>query len=110
MKAKFHKIRNVEKSVCTCEQKIAYNYAFSNYINFGDDYDNAKSEAEKRKIIIKCLNFNSDSLSRDEKIKCKYSIETIESILKNNLENYLNAKKHIYSSYEEVGKMFLVDL
>ena len=45
-----------------------------------------------------------------KKIKCKYNIETIESILKNNLENYLNAKKHIYSSYEEIGKMFLVDL
>lgn len=25
---KMHKIRNVDKSVCTAEQKIAYNYAF----------------------------------------------------------------------------------
>lgn len=25
---KMHKIRNIDKSVCTAEQKIAYNYAF----------------------------------------------------------------------------------
>ena len=28
---KYHKIPKVEKSVCTAEQKIAYNYAFSWY-------------------------------------------------------------------------------
>lgn len=28
MKLKTHKIRNVKKAVCTCEQMIAYNYAF----------------------------------------------------------------------------------
>ena len=34
MKLKCRKIRGVEKSICTAEQKIAYNFAFS-YVEIG---------------------------------------------------------------------------
>lgn len=47
---KMHKIKNIEKSICTCEQKIAYNYAFSfrqqlEKIYRSDNAQSVKSEA-----------------------------------------------------------------
>lgn len=55
---KMHKIRNVDKSVCTCEQKIAYNYAFNwrtqlEKIYMSDCAQFVKSDAYQE-IIFSC--------------------------------------------------------
>lgn len=95
-KMKFHKIRGIEKSICTAEQKIAYNYAFSDYVWV------TKSNMELRQYLDNV----ASRIKADEKIMNKYDIDAIIHCLRNGFVNYCKAKYHILPSYEEIGKMF----
>lgn len=93
---KFHKIRGIEKSVCTAEQKIAYNYAH-------DDYDWViRSGMELWEYL--------DSVTRrirdNEEIMKKYDIDAIIHCLRQGFVNFCKAKYHILTSYKEIGQMF----
>lgn len=103
---KYHKIKNVEKSVCTCEQKIAYNVAFSNYDLFQKQYKAQVVQIHKSDIAFEFVNFCMRQIMRNESIAKKYNIDAIQCALNAGAENYLSAKYHILSSYEEIGKMF----
>ena len=93
---KFHKIRGIEKSVCTAEQKIAYNYAFA-------DYEWAmKSDMELWQYLDKVAN----RIKANEKIMKKYDIDAIIHCLRQGFINFCKSKYHILTSYEEIGKMF----
>lgn len=102
---KMHKIYGVDKNICTAEQKIAYNYAFSHrtwleMIYKSDNTEVVKSEAYQDVIslVAKCL--------KDNGTDKKYNIDAIIHCLRNGIENYM--KQHsILNSYEEIGKTFV---
>lgn len=105
---KYHKIRNVPLHVCTCEQKIAYNIAFSEYDRFKNEYFYAKEncvfESEIASFLAKARDYmiHYYQLSYPDS---KYDIDAISSALYNGLRNYIE-KPFIASSYEQIGKAF----
>lgn len=103
---KYHKIRNVEKSVCTCEQKIAYNFAFANYHSFAKQYKLQVCGIHRSEIAQEFVNFCMKSIRTYENICKKYDLDSIFCALNAGAENYLSGDRHIAASYEEVGKMF----
>ena len=73
---KMHKIYGVDKNICTAEQKIAYNYAFSHRnwlekIYKSDSTEAVKSEAYQDVIslVTKCI--------KDNGIDKKYNIKVL---------------------------------
>lgn len=85
-----HKIRNIDKSICNCEQKIAYNY-LSSY------YDMTKSDF---------LDFCQKSLARQKENQMKkYDIDLIYHYLLNSYNKYITAGHPILTSYEAIGEI-----
>lgn len=106
MTMKYHKIRGIDKSVCTCEQKIAYNVAFANYDLFANMYNAQVVQIHKTDIAFEFVEFCMRQIKRNESIVQKYNIDAIQCALNAGSENYLSANYHILLSYEEIGKMF----
>lgn len=93
---KFHKIIGVEKTVCTAEQKIAYNYAFQ-------DYDWAmRSDME----LWQYLESVTKRIKENAEIMRKYDIDSIIHCLRQGFINYCKSDTKILTSYAEIGKMF----
>ena len=90
---KYHKIRNVPLDVCTAEQKVAYNLAFSHH-DFVVKSGKFHSYAEAAQYIVKNLYHG------------KYDANAIFCALNAGLENYCKGKYHIMTSYAEIGAMF----
>lgn len=106
MKMKCKKIAGVEKSVCTCEQKIAYNYAFS----WVDTYKRRSKECttaiQKAEILQDIIDFIVKDISRREAMK-KYNIDAIIAAFRNGFLNYCN-NFFVASDYEKVGEVFFI--
>ena len=103
---KYHKIKNIDKNVCTCEQKLAYNYAQAYCYNFKKAYHKAVTQIQKTDIVIQCRDFIIKQLSYNDKLMKKYDIDSIFCALNSGLENYIKANCPIYASYEDIGNMF----
>ena len=104
LKMKVHKIRNVEKSECFAEQKIAYNYAFSwrsqlEQIEKADIPEFVKSE--KRQYIIDCVIRGI----KEQKIDKKYNIDAVIHCFRNGINEYLKGYS-ILTSYKDIGNIF----
>ena len=99
---KTHKISGIEKNVCTCEQKIAYNMAFSDY-----DCINNVTEKEGR---VAGLSFAYKM--RDNHIRkmiedgTRYNMDAVFCAYNAGIENYCGLKFHILTSYKEIGEAF----
>lgn len=95
---KYHKIRGVELSVCTSEQKIAYNLAFANYdiVIHSDRFANWADAAQW------IVNLYKSSYTYDQN---KFDIDAIFCALNAGLESYCK-KPFIASTYEEIGNAF----
>lgn len=76
-----HKITDVEKTVCTCEQMVAYNIC-QGFGKLGLGF---------------CLNLVSES---------KYNQAVSRDLITRHLSKYQAAGFPIFSSYKEVGEMF----
>lgn len=105
----YHKIRNVDKSVCTCEQKIAYNYAST----YADRYRQTwKKEAEnymafqREEFVHEAIAWCMKMMQNNKEIQRKYDVDLIQAALNAGMENYFNGKYGILGSYEEIGKTF----
>ena len=104
LKMKVHKIRNVEKSECFAEQKIAYNYAFSwrsqlEQIEKANIPEFVKSE--KRQHIINCVIRGI----KEQKIDKKYNIDAVIHCFRNGINEYLKGYS-ILTSYKDIGNIF----
>ena len=99
---KYHKIKNIPLTICTAEQKIAYNLACSNYRNYIDTYNKMPMQFQKDAIIHRAINDMIKLYGNNN----KYNIDAIASCLRAGFENYINGKYHILSSYEDIGRMF----
>lgn len=104
---KYHKIKNVPLETCTCEQKIAYNLAFSHYTIYIKSYNNAPFAFQKSTIIHRAVNDMIKHYKNSyDYVEGKYNIDAIFCALNAGLENYFNTKYKILSSYEDIGKIF----
>lgn len=85
-----HKIAGVDRSVCTCEQMQAYNYA-----SLFKDLNLSGAAAG-----VQLLTWKKDDRH--------YNWGAVAHLLCMYLDKYRAAKYHIFSSYEAIGKMFPV--
>lgn len=87
-----HKIPGVDKSVCSCEQKLAYDYAL-------DFKGLSVSGAAAGKMLLEW-----------KKEDTRYNWAAVAHLLSLYLDKFRAAEYHILSSYEDVGKMFPVKI
>lgn len=109
---KYHKIRNVEKTVCAAEQMIAYNIAFRQHISYQSDFDQVNA-CDPEAAASYCEKLVNNGLARfrmapDYK-PGKFDEEAISYSLNAGLYGYL-LKPFIASSYETIGKAFPASL
>lgn len=106
MKLTYHKIRGVDKGVCTAEQKIAYNLAFRAHISYQDAFDRAASVSEicTKELVHEIIRLEIESAKCSESA-ARYNLDAIFAALNAGLEGYLR-KWFIATSYEEIGRAF----
>ena len=107
MKLKYHKIRNVDKFVCTAEQKLAYNIAWrisgDCRYNWHADASRAAIDAAEERAMADYL----DTWQRDHAdAAATYNTDAIFSALRAGLHDYLFGGCLIMSSYAQIGKAF----
>lgn len=106
MKMKCKKIAGVEKSICTCEQKIAYNYAFSWVEVYNRRCQECETEIQKNEVLQDIIDFIISDISRNETMK-KYNVDAIITAFRNGFTNYCK-NFFIASDYETIGKVFII--
>lgn len=106
MAIKYHKINGVEKSVCTQEQKIAYNIAFQIHINHGREWEKRDNycRAAQTEFLHNLIRMYLDNFKRNYP-NCRADIDGIFCALNAGLENYLN-KSFIATDYKRIGEAF----
>ena len=105
---KYHKIHNVEKSVCTAEQMIAYNIAFRLHISYADEFKkvNAVNQGEARADCVDLAREGLKWYRMSYSYKPgKYDEDAIFSALLAGLYDYL-AEFRIFANYEDIGIAF----
>lgn len=106
MKIKCRKINGVNKNVCTCEQKIAYNYAFS----WRDTYKRKSAECftaiQKDEVFHDIIDFVIRDVTQRPDMK-KYNVDAIIIAFTQGFMNYVD-NFFIASDYEKIGKVFCI--
>lgn len=113
MKLKYHKIRGVDKSVCTAEQKIAYNMAWRIYgdVRFAklwQQYDSGnvptflQDDWESKAIRDYLAIWRRDHAEA----AAKYNTDMIFCALRAGLHEYICHHGPIFTTYEEIGQAF----
>ena len=101
---KTHKIQGVEKDVCTAEQKIAYNMAFSDYPTIQRVLrDYCKDEAAA--IAYRLRDIHIEELKRQGS---RYNLDAVFCAYNAGIWDYVARDYHIIGSYEDIGKAFPV--
>lgn len=102
---KYHKLPGIDKAVCTCEQKIAYNLAFRAHINYWRDWDSVKGLDEvSRAWGVEAL-VEKIMLDYDVADVKKYDREAVKTSLSAGLAKYLD-RFFVAGSYEQIGRAF----
>lgn len=106
-KLKYKAIRGVDKTICTAEQKIAYNLAFRLHISYQDNYNVLDSGFAKSQAIVDMVNYAIKSYCHAcDYVPCMYNLDAIKAALHAGLQAYLDKNGPVAGSYEEIGKMF----
>ena len=90
----FKKIPNIDKEVCTAEQKIAYNFAFR------------YREFDGNKELFDLLQVVTAEIKGNEQITKRYDIDSIIHCLRNGYIEYRKNNPAILTDYETIGKVF----
>jgi hypothetical protein len=102
--SKQHKIRNVDKQVCTVEQMLVYNFAWSWKETIKRWYAKCKTEINKDEVETHFTKMCVDTFREYNK---NYNLDAIAHIFRYNIRKYVeNGTSGIAWSYEEVGRMF----
>jgi hypothetical protein len=104
---KCKKIKGIEKSVCTAEQKIAYNYAFQWY-DIGKKILNDENTTEANKS--ESMHYIEDCIIKSIKkyeIDKKYNIDAIMVAFRQGFKDYCK-NFFIANDYETIGKYFTI--
>jgi hypothetical protein len=102
---KYHGIGGVNKTVCTAEQKIAYNLAWSYKDLLIPKYNKAVWGFEKNIIIRDSVRYLTEQFSKNYP-GSKYDIDSIYCCLGAGLEEYYKNGGKILWSYEDIGSAF----
>ena len=103
---KGHKIKGVDRNVCTCEQKIAYNFAFMWYDTGRRILNSEGTDEEKEEEISTRIYKNVKNSLED--MRKKYDVELIMEVFKHGFKNYcLNF--FIANDYESIGNCFSLE-
>lgn len=99
-----HKIRGVDKAVCSAEQKIAYNIAW----RIAEDirYNWSAFSAEDERGAVE--DYRRAWLRDHPQEAQKYDTGAIFAALASGLHDYLTAGGRIMTSYAEIGRAFLI--
>lgn len=109
MKMKTHKIRGIDKSICTCEQKIAYNYAFMWHTQLKDIFNSDNIQIVKSEAYQQIINYVIRGIKEAE-IDRRYNIDAIIHSFRNGIEKYMKYNNSgIIGNYEDIGKIFLME-
>ena len=106
---KYHKIPRVDKSVCTAEQKIAYNYAETYCYEYRKTWKESAHKYfgfQRKEFIAEAVAWCMKLMKNNKKIVEKYDLDAIQSALNAGMENYFNGAYGILGSYEEIGETF----
>lgn len=106
MKMKCHKIPNIKKTVCTAEQKVAYNMAFMCHISFQDKYNACETEMQRCDLLSQMRDFHIRCLQAKEDEK-KWNYDAIFAALNSGLRKYME-HPFIASDYEKIGEYFKI--
>lgn len=104
MKLKCKKINGVNKHTCTCEQKIAYNYAFSCRDVYKRRVAECKTEIQKSEVFQDIIDFVIKDLSSRPEMS-KYNIDAVTIAFRQGFLNYVD-NFFIANSYEKIGNVF----
>ena len=108
MKMKYHKIKGLPLTVCTAEQKIAYNIAFRLHISYQETFNTIKTTSPFdvpfiiRELIERGLKEYQNSFDYKPN---QYNLDAIFSALYAGLEKYLTFP-FIAKDFEQIGKAF----
>jgi hypothetical protein len=108
MKLKCTKINNVDKAVCTAEQKIAYNYA-SSYVNMGkkilksDTPEFVKADALYQIEML----VTKDLLNKVKSDNYKFNIDAIVVAFRQGFRNFCE-NSFIAFDYATIGNCFKI--
>lgn len=104
---KTHKIPGVEKSVCTAEQKIAYNLTFANYYYHRDRFNNLPTEMAKSQAVNDLREHWLNLYRLGRSYTGKYNEDAIAVALNQGIRSYME-NPFIAGSYEEIGECFKI--
>lgn len=106
MKIKCRKISGVEKNICTCEQKIAYNYAFSWCDTYKRKVKECTTEIQKSEVFQNIIDIiTKDVLQRKDMEK--YNTDAIIISFRQGFIDYCN-NFFIASNYKKIGEVFKI--
>ena len=91
---KYHKIRGVDKSTCTAEQKIAYNMAWYIWNDCRYNWTDCRTRIDWSE--------QENAAIRDK--RC--DIDSIFCALRAGLHDYLTGSAHVFTSYQDIGTAF----
>lgn len=106
MKVKTTKIRNIDKSVCCAEQKIAYNIAFSWKDILTSNLKKCYTEIQKSELVHDVIRMALKNFKQTYGTD-KYNIDAIFIALNQGLREYCD-KPFIATDYESIGKVFKI--
>lgn len=106
MKIKCKKINGIDKNICTCEQKIAYNYAFARSETYKRRIAECTTEIQKSEVLQDIIDCIIKDISRREDMQ-KYNADAIVIAFRNGFKSYCE-KFFIASNYEQIGKVFAI--
>ena len=106
MAMKCGKIRGIDKSICTCEQKIAYNYAFSWVDVYQRRTKELTSSMDKMAVFQDIIDFITKDIKSNDAMR-KYNIDAIIIAFRNGFLKYCE-KFFIASEYSEIGDVFKI--
>lgn len=105
---KYHKIPNVDKSICTAEQKVAYNIATRlDFLREDFKQLNTINPGEAKRSCTKLAEYGMWLYRQAYSYKPgKYNEDAIFSALLAGIYDYMTGHKFIATSYDEIGKAF----
>lgn len=106
MKLKCGKIRGVDKSICTCEQKIAYNYAFSWVDAYQRRTKGLSNVSDKSVVFQDIIDFIIKDIKSKKEMQ-KYNIDAIIVAFRNGFLPYCE-DFFITVDYQKIGEVFKI--
>ncbi len=102
---KYHKIRGIPLSVCTAEQRVAYNMAYRIYIVYNESYSLLQTQQQKSEFLSKVIHDLLEYI-QDYCYTGKYDLDAAFCALNAGLENYMNSEVRVLNDYKDIGEMF----